>query len=94
MVRPNSLTPDTDVTNLTQTKTPIHSPPDPNEPNPNDAYLMTTIRPDDDDDESGQRQKLKPNEGKRAEIAPRAKARRKRANDGEREPTTGNGNQR
>jgi len=58
MVRPNSLIPDTDVTNLTQTKTPNHSPPNANEPNPNNACLMTTIRPDDDDDESAQRQKL------------------------------------
>jgi len=58
MVRPNSLTPDTNVTNLTQTKTPNHSPPTPNEPNPNDPCLMTTIRLDDDDDESAQRQKL------------------------------------
>jgi len=53
MVRPNSLTPDTNVTNLTQMKTPNHGP-----PNPNDPCLMTTIRSDDDDDESAQRQKL------------------------------------
>jgi hypothetical protein len=78
MVRPNYLTPETDVTNLTQTKTPNHSP-----PNPNDACLMTTIRHDDDNNKSAQRQKLQLNEGKRAETARGAK-RRKRANDGER----------
>ena len=60
MVRPNSLTPDTDVTNLAQTKTPTT-------PNPNDARLMTTIWPNNDnDDESAKRQKLKPNKGERA----------------------------
>jgi len=58
MVRSNSLTPNTDVMNFTQIKTPNRSPPNPNEPNPNDACLMTTIRPDDDDDKSAQRQKI------------------------------------
>jgi len=56
---------------------------------------MTTIRPDDDDDEEfAQIQKLKPKNGlTMARGQQRREGRRKRANDGEREPTTANGNQ-